>query len=85
MPRPAPRDIVELSSIHAAASPRPNPSSAPAPRPWISVSWACCSTYSRIYRNRDGTAYVGRCPRCQREVRAAIGEGGTHNRFFTAS
>ena len=53
-------------------------------RPWISVKWRCCSTYSRVYRNRAGTAYEGRCPRCAAPVKVTVGPGGTKNRFFEA-
>lgn len=53
-------------------------------RPWIAVRWQCCSVYSRIYRNRRGTAYEGRCPKCGTQARAAIGPGGTESRFFNA-
>jgi len=53
-------------------------------RPWLAVFWRCCHTYSRIYRNRDQTAYVGCCPACGKSVRAAIGPGGVSNRFFQA-
>jgi hypothetical protein len=48
------------------------------------VQWRCCSVYSRIYRNKDGTLYEGRCPRCARPVTARVGPGGTTNRFFEA-
>ena len=51
-------------------------------RPFLSIHFACCSVYCRIYRNSDGTAYVGRCPRCGKPVRFPIGEGGTDHRFF---
>ncbi|MEM6259265.1 MAG: hypothetical protein AAGI37_13355 [Planctomycetota bacterium] len=53
-------------------------------RPWIAVKWSCCSVYSRIYRNRHGTAYEGGCPKCGQRARASIGPGGTNSRFFNA-
>ncbi len=53
-------------------------------RPWLSIKWTCCQTYSRIYRNRKGDAYEGRCPRCGSPVKATIGEGGVSTRFFEA-
>ena len=81
MPRDV-RDTVDLSSRPAAA---PAAESTPrTPRPWISITWTCCSTYSRVYRNAAGTAYEGRCPRCQRPVTARIGNGGTAARTFRA-
>lgn len=53
-------------------------------RPWLAVHWTCCQTYSRIYRNRAGAAYEGRCPTCGGAVRATVGPDGTSARFFTA-
>lgn len=58
--------------------------SADGSRSWIGVRFECCGVYTRIYRNRQGTAYVGRCPRCLGEVRVKIGPGGTSNRIFRA-
>ena len=57
---------------------------APDGRRWVGVRFDCCGIYTRIYRNDDDTAYVGRCPRCQRRVRIAIGPGGTSDRLFRA-
>lgn len=53
-------------------------------RPWLAVHWRCCSVYSRVYRNRDATAYEGGCPACGKPLRVKIGAGGTSSRFFEA-
>jgi hypothetical protein len=74
-----PRDYkLELSS---ASSGEPQTSSH-APRPYLSIHFACCNVYQRIYRNAEGTAYTGHCPRCALPVRFPIGQGGTSSRFF---
>jgi hypothetical protein len=54
----------------------------PVGRPFLSVRFACCNTYTRIYRNAEATAYRGRCPRCGKAVSFAVGNGGTDARFF---
>ena len=55
-----------------------------ASRKFVGVQFKCCDVYSRIYINRDQTAYEGNCPKCAKKVRLEIGPGGTDARFFTA-
>jgi hypothetical protein len=54
-------------------------------RPFLSVHFACCNVYLRIYRSPDGKSYQGRCPKCAKLVQFAVGEGGTDSRFFRVS
>ena len=51
-------------------------------RPYLSVHFACCGAYQRIYRDADGKTYRGRCPRCATPVTFAVGAGGTSARSF---
>ena len=51
---------------------------------YLGVMFECCRVYRRIYKNHDGTAYEGSCPRCGRRVRIQIGPGGSKNRFYRA-
>jgi hypothetical protein len=75
-----PRDYtLELSS--GATQPTPSPTS----RPFLSVHFACCGAYQRVYRDPGGKTYRGRCPRCAKAVRFVVGEGGTTARFFTVT
>jgi hypothetical protein len=53
-------------------------------RPFVGIRFACCQVYTRIYINRQATAYAGCCPRCLKKVELKIGPGGTDARFFTA-
>lgn len=53
-----------------------------APKKFLGIMFDCCGVYGRIYKNKEGTAYTGRCPKCMRPVNVKIGEGGTGQRFF---
>jgi hypothetical protein len=81
---------VEETGIPSAEATEPEASAGPdgttpaSPRKWIGVHFQCCDVYSRIWRNREGSAYVGYCPRCNRKIQAKIGPGGVDARFFKA-
>jgi hypothetical protein len=51
-------------------------------RSFLSVHFECCGVYQRVYRDPDGRTYTGRCPRCGKSVRFAVGDGGTNSRCF---
>ena len=74
-----PRDYKLDLSTQPAEQPAP---AQPRGRPFLSVLFACCGAYQRIYRNAAGSHYHGNCPRCGKPVRFAVGEGGTNARFF---
>ena len=76
-----PRDI-KLDVTGLSPSPTAPPASTSQRRPFLSVQFACCAVYQRVYRDADGTHYTGRCPRCGKQVTFAVGEGGTSARAF---
>ena len=51
---------------------------------YLGIMFNCCNAYGRIYKTRDGKAYAGHCPKCMRQIRIKVGEGGTDTRFFNA-
>jgi hypothetical protein len=53
-------------------------------RRFVGVHFVCCDVYTRVYVNRDETAYEGNCPKCAKRVTLQIGPGGTDARFFSA-
>ncbi len=77
---PDPRDYkLDIAGL----SPEPGDGgNAPPGRPFLSVKFACCVVYQRIYRTADGTGYRGHCPKCAKPVRFKVAEGGTSSRFF---
>ncbi len=57
-------------------------------RKFIGVWFDCCHTYGRLYKNKEGTQYTGRCPKCMRYVHVNIDENSskaTNRRFFRGS
>jgi hypothetical protein len=53
-------------------------------RKFLGVYFVTCGVYGRLYKNAEGTAYVGRCPKCGQPYRIKIGAEGTSARFFKA-
>ncbi|MEM9084184.1 MAG: hypothetical protein AAGB34_11355 [Planctomycetota bacterium] len=86
------RDRVEIDGREVASSSggvrgnrESSSSTGQSPKGWLGMTWNCCSVYSRIYKNRAGTAYQGRCPKCGTPISIPIGPGGTNDRFFEVS
>ena len=59
-------------------------SSTRGPKKFLGIHFECCNVYRRVYLNREGNAYEGRCPICYRTVKVLIGPEGTDARFFRA-
>ena len=51
---------------------------------FIGILFECCNVYKRIYMNKEKNAYEGACPKCNGEIKIAIGSNGTDARFFSA-
>jgi hypothetical protein len=75
-----PRDF--KLDVAGVSHPTSTPPATGGARPFLSVQFACCSVYQRVYRDPAGQHYRGRCPRCGKSVTFAVGEGGTPSRFF---
>jgi ribosomal protein S27E len=74
-----PRDYkLDISSLSGSEQESPSQ----AGRPFLSVHFACCGVYQRIYRDPSAPVYRGRCPKCTKTVTFPVGHGGTTSRFF---
>ncbi len=53
-------------------------------RPHLGIHFRCCNVYGYIYKNRDNSAYTGRCPRCGKPLKVKISNdgSGTNQRIF---
>ena len=54
-------------------------------RKFIGIWFECCHTYGRLYKNKEGTLYIGRCPKCLRLAQVRVdrnSENATNRRFF---
>ena len=82
-----PRDRVDIDGIPDPSESERRTSSASdsdEPRRFLMIWFRCCHAYGRLTRNRAGTHYDGRCPRCASPVSVKIGRGGTDRRMFEA-
>lgn len=53
-------------------------------RPSVGIYFRCCRVYARVYLNKQGTAFVGWCPRCAARVEMKVSPTGSTSRFFFA-
>ena len=59
-----------------------------AQRKFIGIWFECCHTYGRLYKNKEGNLYTGRCPKCLRMAQIRVdstSEKATNRRFFRGS
>jgi hypothetical protein len=49
---------------------------------FLGIHFLGCNTYARLYPNREGTHFQGRCPRCGLTMKVRIAPYGSDDRFF---
>ena len=82
-----PRDRVDIDGIpdpSGTADGKQAGNDSDEPRRFLMIWFRCCHAYGRLSRNRAGTHFDGRCPRCAAPVSVRIGKGGTDRRMFEA-
>ena len=87
---PDARDMVELGGRGAAAvgvggAGGGGAGHGDAPGKFLRLWFKCSGKYARANRAADGSAYVGRCPKCGASATFPIGPGGTSVRVFEVS
>ena len=73
---------LDIDGLDESARSPSSPAESDTSRKWVGIHFDCCGVYQRVYRNRDGSAYQGSCPRCRTPVAVPIGPGGTSARIF---
>ena len=73
----------EAPAPEASDPPAASPPHSPA-RPYVAINFACCGVYTKIYLNKQGTAYHGACPKCCRPATIRVSDEGTDDRHFVA-
>ncbi|MCH8881921.1 MAG: hypothetical protein IIA41_00320 [SAR324 cluster bacterium] len=51
-------------------------------RPYLQILFECCQVYQRVYKDRSGRFYLGRCPTCLRQIRFRVAPHGSPARRF---
>jgi hypothetical protein len=77
--------ILSIDGLETPDDGPPSENASGSASPWLGIHFECCDVYARVYRNRNGTAYNGHCPRCGRPIRIRVGPGGITSRFFRAT
>ncbi len=52
------------------------------PRPFIGVYFTRCLVYGRLYPNKEGSHFVGSCPRCGLPIKIKRGQEGVKVRML---
>ncbi|MCC8165100.1 MAG: hypothetical protein LIQ31_02850 [Planctomycetes bacterium] len=42
----------------------------------LGIHFRCCHVYGYIYKNKQGDAFTGRCPKCGMPIRVEIARNG---------
>lgn len=53
-------------------------------KPFLGMYFKCCRVYSRLYLNKQQTAFVGWCPKCAAKAEVKISAEGSSEKFFIA-